>query len=165
MLCAGNQPHLMQPTVNLLVKSSDWRLTSMLLVCQSICKPQRSPHTSSPKVSWQEQNKKAAGQTGSVLMQQHRKPFLISGTDCYNRSSYPSTSLSLSLSFTACPCHLFSLFPLPSSLPWFCSIYDFLWNLGVSCTLMWAINQPLKRTVDGRRERDGKNRREAFTVV
>lgn len=36
-------------------------------------------------------------------------------------------------------------------------IYDFLCNLTVSCTLMWAINQPLKRIVDGSRERDGKS--------
>lgn len=38
----------------------------------------------------------------------------------------PSLSVSLSCSGSACRCHLFSLFPLPSSLPWFCSIYDFL---------------------------------------
>lgn len=42
-------------------------------------------------------------------------------------------------------------------------IYDFLCNLCVSRTLMWVINQPLKRTVDRRRKR-WKNRWEASAV-
>lgn len=62
-------------------------------------------------------------------------------------------SQKFSLAFTLHVCHFVSLFPLSCSLPWFCSIYDFLWNLCVSRTLTWAINQALKRTVDRRGER------------
>lgn len=59
---------------------------------------------------------------------------------------------------TSSACFLF-----PSSLPRFCSIYDFLSNLAVSRTLLWAINQPLKRTEN--RRRGMENLREAFSVV
>lgn len=100
--------------------------------------------------------KAVARQTPRTVNTAARNAALSGETDWNNQSRVPRLSLSHALAFTPhVPVTSSARFLFPPLLTGFVlqhCIYDFLCNLGVSCTLMRAINQPLKRTVDSRRE-------------